>query len=333
MNPFTPSTAPLRATVLVLPESSLMSVASVIDPMRACNRVSRRTLFDWRLITTDGGAATLSCGLDISSQGALDAGLSGDLLFIIGGFNARAHLRPRAGGMLAKLLPRFGALAGIEAGSWVLAKLGALDGRSVTTHWEDLEDFAQTFPEVSLRGDRFVVDGLIMTAGGASPAFDLMLHLIRNRFGKRTAMEVASIFIYEETHAPGDAQRLVSLGRIAAREPRVAHAIRLMEASIDRPMGAPEIARRLGMSGRHLESLFRRTIGESPGAYFLKLRLQTARRLVVDTGLSMQDIAVRTGFSSLSTFSRSFRRHAGVSGVALRRGIREGRPTHDGGAG
>src|SRR3546814_14159142 len=72
---------------------------------------------------------------------------------------------------------------GVEAGSWLLARAGLLDGRAATTHWEDLEDFAARFPEVAVRPDRFVIDGRRFTSGGASPTFDLMLPLIRSRFG------------------------------------------------------------------------------------------------------------------------------------------------------
>src|SRR3546814_3338226 len=88
---------------------------------------------------------------------------------------------------------------GVEAGSWLLARAGLLDGRAATTHWEDLEDFAARFPEIAVRPDRFVVDGRTFTSGGASPTFDLMLHLIRSRFGYPLALEVASVLDRKST--------------------------------------------------------------------------------------------------------------------------------------
>jgi transcriptional regulator GlxA family with amidase domain len=203
-----------------------------------------------------------------------------------------------------------------------MARAGLLEGRAATTHWEDLEDFQHAFPGVDVRADRYVIDGNLISAGGASPTFDLMLHVIRCRHGHRTAMEVASLFSYDEAHAPTDAQPLVSLGRLSVSEPRVASAIRIMEQSVEHPLTTAAIARRVGLSVRMLETLFARTLGEAPAAYFAKLRLQTARRLVVDTALPMQEIAIRTGYSSLSAFSRAFRRHAGMSGSALRRETR-----------
>ena len=89
-----------------------------------------------------------------------------------------------------------------------------LAGRRATTHWEDLEEFAARHPEATVVADRYVIDGRIVTAGGASPAFDLVLHLIRSRFGAAVALDVASVFVYDEAHAATDAQPLVSLGRL-----------------------------------------------------------------------------------------------------------------------
>src|SRR3546814_16984493 len=83
----------------------------------------------------------------------------------------------------------------------------------------DLEDFAARFPEIAVRPDRFVVDGRTFTSGGASPTFDLMLHLIRSRFGYPLALAVASVFVYDEAPAATDAQPLVSLGPPARSEP------------------------------------------------------------------------------------------------------------------
>ena len=219
-------------------------------------------------------------------------------------------------------MPRFAAVAGIESGAWVLGAAGMLAGRRATTHWEDLEEFAARHPEATVVADRYVIDGRVVTAGGASPAFDLILHLIRSRFGAAVALDVASVFVYDEAHAATDAQPLVSLGRLGAREPRVAAAIRLIEASLDRPLASAAIARRVGVSVRSLETLFRRALGVGPAAYGVQLRMQAARKMVTDTDLPLAEVALRTGFASPSSFAHSFRRHGGRSAGDLRRAAR-----------
>src|SRR5690606_21120511 len=137
-----------------------------------------------------------------------------DALIVIGGFGSRAAL---AGTVLAgvkRAASRARAVGGIEAGKGVRAHAGLFGGRGAPTHWEDLEDFAVAFPDTDVRPDRYVIDGPIFTAGGASPGFDLMLHLIRERLGMAVALDVASVFIYDQTRAASDAQPLVSLGRL-----------------------------------------------------------------------------------------------------------------------
>jgi len=319
---FAPSDDPLRVTLLLLPESSMMSLASTLDPMRAANRVARRPLFSWRIVTPDGAPALLTCGVPVGAEGRLGRDCAGDALTVVAGFNQERHAGRALLAELRAAARRFPALGGVEAGGWLLARAGLLDGRSATTHWEDLEDFAARFPEVTVRPDRVVVDGRVFTSGGASPTFDLMLHLIRSRFGYPLALEVASVFIYDEAHTPNDAQPLVSLGRLAGYEPRVAAAIRLMESRLDSPLTTAAIARRLGLSARSLEMLFKQALGMGPGTYYLRLRLQAARRLLLDTRLSMQVVAVRSGFGSHSAFSRTFRQHYGFSPSAYRRAHR-----------
>ncbi len=182
-----------------------------------------------------------------------------------------------------------------------------------------MEDFAAAFPGTDVRPDRYVIDGPVFTTGGASPTFDLMLHLIRSRLGMAVALDVASVFIYDQSRAATDAQPLVSLGRLDGYDPRLAQAIRLMEAHVDQPLGVAAIAKRAGVTPRTLESIFRKSIGETPGAYYLRLRLNAARRLVVDTRVAMADIAARTGFSSAAAFSRAFSRTFGSPPTALRK--------------
>ena len=182
-----------------------------------------------------------------------------------------------------------------------------------------MEDFAAAFPGTDVRPDRYVIDGPVFTTGGASPTFDLMLHLIRSRLGMAVALDVASVFIYDQSRAATDAQPLVSLGRLDGYDPRLAQAIRLMEAHVDQPLGVDAIAKRAGVTPRTLEGIFRNSIGETPGAYYLRLRLNAARRLVVDTRVAMADIAARTGFSSAAAFSRAFSRSFGNAPTMLRK--------------
>lgn len=292
----------------------MMSLACTLDPMRAANRLARKPLFYWNIQTLDGNSVTLTCGLPVAAdstfgEGPNTARSGNEILIIIAGFDTRKHAQKGTVAKLSRLASRYDVVGGVEAGSWLMARAGLLNGHKATTHWEDLEDFASAYPDIDVIPDRFVVDGRYFTTGGASPTFDFMLHLIRLRQNTAFAIEVASVFIYDETHPSTQPQPLVSLGRLQATEPRVAAAIRIMETHLDEPKSIADIARLLSMSVRTLEGIFKSTLQYSPGHYYRHLRLQAARRMIIETRLSFQEIAIRTGFNSQSAFSRAFKNH------------------------
>lgn len=326
MTLFTRSPDSLKITLLLAPDSSLMSLASVLDVMRGANRLAQRKLFEWQLVTPNNQAARLTCGIAIQPDVELNQQLQGDMFIILAGFNHEQHVDKALLRRLKTLLKRFHWIGGVESGSWVLARLGLLEGRKATTHWEDLEDFALHYPAIKVMPDRFVIDGNIFTTGGASPSFDFMLHLIRSRYGQQLALDVASIFIYDSVHTGTDAQPLVSLGLLAQQEPRAAKAIQWMSEHLEDPLNIGQIADYVGLSIRMLEYLFREHLRCSPTQYYLHLRLQSARRMVTDTHLPIQEIALRTGFSSLSTLSRCFRDAYQLSPAHYRRRFRQTNP-------
>jgi transcriptional regulator GlxA family with amidase domain len=309
----------LDVTVLVFSGASIMCVASAIDPLRAANRISGETLFDFKLVSVSGDPAVTTCGLPVAVSGRFDPSAKTDMIVVIAGFGTQGYATATFLQGLRRAARSARACGGVEAGTWLVARAGLLEGRAATTHWEDMEDFAAAFPGTDVRPDRYVIDGPVFTTGGASPTFDLMLHLVRSRLGMAVALDVASVFIYDQSRAATDAQPLVSLGRLDGYDPRLAQAIRLMEAHVDQPMDVAAIARRTGVTARTLEGIFTRSIGETPGAYYLRLRLTAARKLVVDTRVPMADIAARTGFSSAAAFSRAFSRSFGRPPTALRR--------------
>ena len=309
-----------RVCILLLPESTLLTFASVIDPLRAANRLAGQRLFEWRILSPDGRPVLLSGGVEIAVDGALSGTENGELLVVVAAFNVKKQMTRRTIASLRRIAPRFATLLAAEAGTWLLARAGLLRDHAVTTHWEDAEHLAAAHPALDVRRDRYVIDGRVWTSGGASPSLDMMLHYLRVHHSASLALDVASVFIYDESHAATDSQNAVSLGRIARIEPRVTAAIRLMERHLEEPLTIARIAQRLRLSQRTLEMLCRRHLGEGPGSYYRGLRLQTGHKLVADTALSMQEIALRCGFGSQSAFSRGFRQRFGLSPLQLRRG-------------
>ena len=98
-----------------------------------------------------------------------------------------------------------------------------------------------------------------------------------------------------------------------ANDPRLAAALHLMSAHLEEPLPLSEIAAAMGLGMRRMEQLFREGLGQGPANAYLDLRLQAARRMVIDTRHSMREIALRCGFVDPTSFSRAFRRRFGIS--------------------
>lgn len=314
---FAPSGQPITIAVLVLPHSSILEVASVLDPMRAANRHLGQDAYRWRVVSPNGAPVPLTCGIELPSTGPLAAAEGADALIVIVGYKqaevaTRDLLRD-----LRRIAPRFRMVMGVDSAAWVMARAGLLDGYRATVHWEDLEDFAAAHTQVDTLPDRWVIDRNRATAGGAAPAYDLMIHLISTRHGPALAHQVAASFL--TASRAGHEPQMSPPAHDPHLDPRITAAIARIEARLDDPEPASEIARAVGLSPRRLEMLFRQTLGLTPAAYALTTRLQAARRMLTDTRHPIAEIALRTGFSSQSALSRAFRARFGNPPSALRR--------------
>jgi transcriptional regulator GlxA family with amidase domain len=314
---FSPDSTPLRLGILVLPDSNLIVVAAVIDPLRAANRLAGRQIFSWQLYSVDGAPVALTSGI------SLDAPLLPDripeaALLVLAGFNLVEHTDSALIRRLRHLSPGLSGVGGIDGGGWVLARCGLLNGHTATTHWEDLEEMADTFPDINVVRDRFTISGRYFTAGGASPSIDMMLHLIRMRHGHQLAASVAGAFIYDPVHAGSDPQSFVSVARLQRSAPPVARAIRIMQDHLEDPLKISQISAQVGLSARRLEMLFRQEFSQGPGAYFRQMRLAEARRMTLESTLPLQAIAIRCGFNSQAAFSRAFHALYGQTPSSLR---------------
>ena len=312
---FAPSADPLNIALLVLPQASILEVASTLDPLRSANRHLGHDAYRWRVVSPDGAPIPLTCGIELPSSGPLRTA-SADALIVIAGYRQSDVATSPLIRDLSRMARHFKAIGGIDAGGWVLARAGLLNGHKATVHWEDFEDFAAAHPNIDVLPNRYVIDKKRFTAGGAAPAADLMLHLIRSRHGPALALQVAASFI---TTAREGSDPQITPPADPRLDPRVAAAIARMESQLDTPEPTAKIAAALNLSPRRFETLFRQDLGQTPGAYALQLRLSAARRLITDTRHPLADIALRTGFTSASTLSRAFQRHFGLAPSHLRR--------------
>ena len=291
--------------ILVFPRTTVILLASVIEPLRAANRISGNTLYRWRLLTPDGKPVETTAGIAIPADGIFRPGNEQNPLFLVSSYDWRRNSTTALKMALSRAARHRSMIAGVESGTWLLAEASLLDNHKVTMHWEDQEEFAARYPEIDVVKERFVIDRRRMTSGGTLPTLDMMLEIIRRRQGYSMALEVSRAFLYERGGGGDDIRPAPS--SVGVLDKRLFQAMRLMEETVDRPLSMEQLAGRTRISARHLQTLFQKSFGVPPHEHYLALRLNTARRRVIESDVSFADIADGTGFNSASAFSRAYR--------------------------
>jgi transcriptional regulator GlxA family with amidase domain len=305
-----------RVDILLFERFSNHCLANTVEPLRAANELTQNRLYDWRYLTLDGGPVTSSSGLLVEPDAALRDGARGDMLFLLPSYGFRVLATPACLAALRAASRRYSVLAGFDTGSWLLAEAGLLTDRQATIHWQELEGFAERFPDVEVWRKRFVIDGDRITCGGAMAAFDLVNQLIAGHHGEALRLEVGFLFMHEGTVAR------VSDVSPAPRGGPVQRAVGLMREHLEEPLPILEIARRVGQTQRCLEQTFQRDLGASPRTVYRRMRLLAARNLVGETDLPVAEIAVRCGYADPSAMTRAFTAEFGSPPRAIRSGNR-----------
>ncbi|MFJ7178395.1 helix-turn-helix domain-containing protein [Streptomyces massasporeus] len=213
-------------------------------------------------------------------------------------------------------------VASLCTGAFVLAAAGLLDGRRATTHWAHTEVLAARHPRVEVDPDVLYVDnGSVLTSAGKAAALDLCLHLVRLDLGSSVANAVARRLVVPPHRAGGQAQFVTTPVPEQDDHPLATLFPWIMER-LDQPLTVDDLARRAGMSSRHLGRHFRAVTGTTPLQWVLTQRIRHAQELLEKTDDGVDTIAAATGMGTATTLRRHFNRTVGVPPDAYRRTFR-----------
>lgn len=305
---------PERFDFLLFEKFSNHCLANTVEPLRAANTLARKCLYEWRFLTIDGRSVSSSSGLQVHPQAAV-RDESGALLVVMPSYGFREVDGWEISRILRAASKRYDRMAGLDTGSWLMARAGLLDGYEATIHWEEFDSFSEVFPDVISLRERHIIDRDRITCSGAMAAFELFLRIIREAHGPMLALEIAQLFMTPgstRSHGVGMYQHR-GLGRTLDR------IIALMADNIEDPLSIAEIAKRLGVGQKSLEMRVRAEYGQTPQMLYKRLRLNHARKLVVETDLGIAEISMRCGYQNASAMTRAFKSVFNTTPNALRR--------------
>lgn len=300
---------PRHFVFLLSPQFSMMAFAAAIEPLRQANRMSRHRLYSWQVAceTADEVACSNGCRI-VADMGLEDVDRTTSII-VCSGLDLR---RATSRAVLAwiRTQSRRGAhLGAVCTGSHVLATAGLLDGKRCTIHWENHAAFAEEFPETDLTNTLYCFDDGVFTCAGGTASADMMLQIITNEHGPELGALVADAMVHAPVRTDTDEQRLSVPARIGVRHPKLVSVIQTMEQNTEEPISPSELAKGAHMSTRQLERLFRRYLNRSPKRYYMELRLEKARNLLLQTDMTVINVALACGFTSPSHFSKCYRNH------------------------
>ncbi|MGI9370332.1 MAG: GlxA family transcriptional regulator [Ruegeria sp.] len=303
------SAKPRRFIFVLLDKFSMLSFASALDSLRIANRMADKELYAWRLVGEGGETVSCSAGTTFNLDDDLTDLQRDDIVLVCGGVDVQRATTKKMLNWLRREARRGIRVGGLCTGAYTLAKAGLMEGKRATIHWENADSFAEEFENVELTKSVFLIDGSRMTTAGGTSSIDLLLKLIADDFGEELANAVADQMIYSSIRTDQDTQRLSTPTRIGVRHPKLSQVIQMMEKNIEEPISPSILAKDVGMSTRQLERLFRRYLNRSPKRYYMELRLQKARNLLMQTDMSVINVALACGFASPSHFSKCYRAH------------------------
>jgi transcriptional regulator GlxA family with amidase domain len=313
-----PGAEPQVFVFLLVPGLSMMSLSSAVEPLRSLNRLAGRDAYRWRLASLDGTPVAASNGIDLPAARAEDLLPTADYLFVCGGLRFRSSDERRFLAVLRRAARIGMSVGSLSTGTYLLARAGLLDGYRCTIHWENRPAFQEDFPDLSCTSKIYEIDRDRLTCSGGTAAMDLMLHLIAERHGAALAQQVANQFHHERIRDEGDDQRGGRLTMTARLPGKLRTAIGLMQREIENPVPLSKVAAQVGLSSRQLERLFLRHLQMTPLRFYMQLRVERARELLLYSDRAVLEVAVAAGFASTSHFASWYKRVFGMKPSEVR---------------
>ncbi len=322
-------------TVLVLPGAYATSVAMTLDVLNAAAALAPRVklpLPTWRVLSPDGGDVPLSAGLQVKTNAMPRRSRADSSTWIIPGLgvdrSADLAVRLASDGpqRAIHLLRRHGARGGTVAAScsavFLLQAAGLLRERRVTTSWWLAPELRRVEPRCIVDADRMVsADGPVSTAGAAFAQSDLMLHLLRTRFGSALADAVRRVLLIDgrPSQAPFVVPSMLSNGNELIR--RLTQRI---ETSLPNTPSVAALADQFAMSRRTLARHVRAATGKGALALVQMVRLNRARMLIETSRMTIEQIATQVGYEDATALRRLMRKAAGATPSKFRAGLHSG---------
>lgn len=313
-----------RVVALCLPGTVAFDLAAPAQAFGSAAGPDGRPRYAFSTCSLDGAPVATTSGFEVGVAGDLRELRRAETVVVPGYFGVYEPLPDQAAAALRDATRRGVRILSVCTGAFALAGAGLLDGRRATTHWAFAGHLARSFPAVEVDPDvLFVDEGGVLTSAGLSAAIDLSLHVIRADHGAACADRVARYLVAPPHRDGGQAQFFRGADPVDAVEPNAAGSLEATREwareRIAEPLTVAEMARHANVSPRTFARRFRAETGTTPLQWLLSRRVLEARRLLEESDLPIEVVAMRAGFGNAASLRDHFRRATATTPTAYRR--------------
>jgi len=303
---------PNEIGILLTPGFSMLAFFAIIEPIRLANQLIGQPLYRWTTYSGTGGAVRASCGMTVATESCAGSTCSPSCVFVVAGFDPWPQTDRRLKSWLRNLDRRGTVLGAVDTGAFVLASAGLLDGVATALHWESAVAFTELFPDIPLSDRLFILHPRRWLCPGGSAAVDMMLELLERRHGAGLCAGIESRLLHKRRKDEPPPEHH-AITQPPSQDEDLAHVLQMMETHVEEPIRISTLAERAALSQRSLERKCRHAFGRTPAQVYLDVRLERARQILRHSDLTVRNIAVSCGFTSVPYFCRAYKAHYGIA--------------------
>jgi AraC family transcriptional regulator, transcriptional activator FtrA len=279
--------------------------------------------YRFHVCTPDGQPVRTRSGFLITPHADLTPVETADLV-AVPAHPITAPVPPTVLAALRRASARGARLLSLCSGVFVLAEAGLLDGRECAVHWNQADELARRYPLARVRCDSlYAEDGNVLTSAGTAAGIDACLHLVRQEHGSAIATKLARRMVVPPHRDGGQAQYIEAPIPESPRAPTLEPVLTWLQKNLHRPVTIEQLAARAHMAPRTFARRFRAETGTTPHEWITGQRVLLARRLLEETTLGIDAVAVHSGFGDAATLRHHFGRRIGATPQAYRSTFRD----------
>ncbi|SHF81669.1 GlxA family transcriptional regulator [Flavobacterium defluvii] len=312
---------------LIVPHDyKLLSIAAILEVFETANKLSKTTEKPFEIMVFQSAEQINQENLFGYEIHSIEASKALDLILI------PAFTTDNMSEMIAKnkkFIPwlqkqhQAGAeLASFCTGAFLFAASGLLNEKLATTHVDACSAFTKAFPMVKLKPEEtLTADGSLYTSGGSTSTFHLLILLVQKYCGNEIAVQIAKIFSidlnrykqsYFSTFRPNHLHNDTLVAMLQQKIESQYHSIEKLE----------EITKDIPTSARNMTRRFKQVTGIPPIEYLQNIRVESSKKYLEQTQLSISEIIEKTGYNDPKAFRKVFYKMVGMKPIEYREKFR-----------